>query len=83
LPETCLFAFCIYLACTTTLHPWYLALPVLLCIFTRWRFPIVWSGMIFLTYVNYSYSPYRENLCVVALEYAVVAGWLIFEWRQK
>ena len=76
-----LFAICLYLACTTTLHPWYVALPVVLCLFTTWRFPIVWSGMIFLTYINYSYEPYRENLWVVALEYAVVAGWLVWEWK--
>lgn len=76
-----LLAICLYLACTTTMHPWYVAMPVALCVFTPWRFPIVWSGMIFLTYVNYSYSPYRENLWVVALEYAVVFGWLAWEWR--
>lgn len=79
LPEDWLFAFCLYLACTTTVHPWYLALPVVLCVFTKWRFPVVWSGLVFLTYVNYSYEPYRENLWVVGLEYTVVAGWFLWE----
>jgi alpha-1,6-mannosyltransferase len=83
LPELWLFAITLYLLCTTTMHPWYLALPLVLCVFTRWRFPVVWSGLIFLTYVNYSYEPYRENLWVVALEYGVVAIWFLGEWKSK
>lgn len=81
--ELWLFAISLYLACTTTLHPWYLALPLVLCVFTRWRFPVVWSGLIFLTYVNYSYEPFRENLWVVALEYVAVASWFVWEWKSK
>jgi hypothetical protein len=86
LPGQWLFAICLYLICTTTLHPWYLALPVVLCVFTKWRFPIVWSGTVFLTYVNYSYTPYHENLWIVALEYTIVFVWWWWEWktyRQK
>jgi len=81
--ELWLLAISLYLACTTTLHPWYLALPLVLCVFTRWRFPVVWSGLIFLTYVNYSYEPFRENLWVVALEYGAVASWFVWEWKSK
>ncbi len=83
LPELWLFAIILYLVCTTTLHPWYLALPLALCVFTKWRFPIFWSGLIFLTYVNYSYEPYRENLWVVALEYTTVAAWFAWEWKTN
>ncbi len=79
LPERLLFAFCIYLFCATTVHPWYLVLPLGLCVFTKYRFPVVWSGLIFFTYVNYSYQPYRENLWVVALEYSLLFGWLLVE----
>ena len=81
--EKCLLAICIYLVCTTTLHPWYLALPIVLCCFTRFRFPVVWSGLIFLTYINYSYEPFHENLWVVALEYLIVFGWFLMEWRAS
>lgn len=80
--ELWLFSICLYLACTTTMHPWYLALPVALCIFTKWRFPVVWSGLIFLTYFNYSYRPYWENLWVVAFEYLAVAAWFVWEWNK-
>ncbi len=83
LPEEWLFAITLYLICTTTMHPWYTALPIVLCVFTKWRFPIMWSGLIFLTYVNYSYEPYRENLWVVALEYLAVAAWFAWEWKSN
>lgn len=82
LPARWLFAICLYLFLTTTVHPWYLGLPIVLCLFTPFRFPILWSGLIFLTYVNYSYEPYWENLWVVALEYGLVFAYMAWEWRR-
>ncbi|MEM6963943.1 MAG: hypothetical protein AAF573_04190 [Bacteroidota bacterium] len=77
-----LFAICLYLALATIVHPWYVSLPVVLCLFTRFRFPILWSGLVFLTYVNYSYSEYFENLWMVGVEYGLVFGFFIYEvWR--
>lgn len=81
LPKNCLWAICLYLLCTTTVHPWYTALPIVLCLFTPFRFPILWSGLIFLTYINYSYGEYYANLWVVALEYSLVG--LFFLWELK
>ncbi len=77
-----LYAFTIYLFLTTTVHPWYLAMPILLSIFTYYRYPVFWSGLIFLTYVNYAYEPYHENLWVVAFEYFVVISVLAIESLQ-
>ncbi|MEO1260954.1 MAG: hypothetical protein AAFZ15_19295, partial [Bacteroidota bacterium] len=74
-----LFSICAYLFCTTTMHPWYVCLPVALCVFTNYRFPIIWSYLIFFTYINYSYVPYQENLWVVGLEYVLLFAWLIGE----
>ena len=74
-----LFAICLYLAMATIVHPWYVSLPIVLCLFTRFRFPILWSGVVFLTYINYSYVDYTENLWVVALEYILVFGYLVYE----
>ena len=79
LPASWLWAISIYLIFTTTVHPWYLALPVFLCCFSRYRFPVFWSGLIFLTYINYGYDSYFENLYVVFFEYLMVFGILIFE----
>ncbi len=79
LPKQWLIAITIYLFCTTTVHPWYTALPIVLCVFTNLRFPILWSALIFLTYVNYSYAEYFENLWIVGLEYLVLIGFMIWE----
>jgi len=79
LPERMLFAISLYLLCTTTIHPWYTSLPIVLCLFTRFRYPVAWSGLIMLTYINYSYPEYYENLWIVALEYVMVGGWALWE----
>lgn len=77
-----LVSFTAYLFSTTIVHPWYLSLPIALCLFTPFRFPLVWSFFIFLTYVNYSNVPYHENLWYVTLEYAVVVVWMGREVRK-
>lgn len=82
-PPLALFAISLYLFFTTTVHPWYVAMPVALCLFTNWRFPVVWSGLILLTYINYSYPEYRENLWIVALEYSLVFAFLIWEFLKR
>jgi len=80
--EKMLFVICIYLFSATTVHPWYISLPLVCSIFTSFRFPVLWSGLVFLTYINYSYSPYYENLKMVAIEYLMVTGFMLFELRQ-
>ena len=80
--EFAFFSFTAYLLLATTVHPWYLCIPILLSVFVKWRFALIWSFMILLTYVNYSYEPYWENLWVVGLEYAVVIGVLVYEVRK-
>lgn len=83
LPGLCLFAICLYLFFTTTVHPWYVALPLMLCTFTSWRFPVVWSGLAWLTYSNYSGPVYIEHLWVVALEYGLVLAFMVWEFRRR
>ena len=79
LPLKMLWAICLYLLFTTTVHPWYTSLPIVLCLFTRFRFPILWSGLIYFTYINYSYPSYQENLAVVAIEYSLVMALFLLE----
>ncbi len=74
-----LFAICLYLFLAMTVHPWYVALPIVCCLFTRFRFPILWSGLIFLTYINYSYVGYFENLWMVGIEYVLVGIFTFYE----
>lgn len=74
-----LLVFSVYLFTATTIHPWYLSLPIFLCVFTRFRFPILWSGLIMMTYINYSYTAYFENLWIVGIEYTLVISYVIYE----
>lgn len=83
LPLAMLFAITLYLLLTTTIHPWYLSLPIVLCTFTRFKFPILWSFLIFWTYINYSYESYSENLWVVAAEYITVLSFLFWELTKS
>ena len=73
----------LYLVCATLVHPWYLSMAIVCSVFTKYRYPILWSGLICLTYLNYSYVEYYENLWVVALEYLVVFGFFIWEMKNK
>ena len=68
-----------YYFTATTIHPWYIATPVLLCVFTKYRYPVVWSIAIILSYQAYANIPWKENLYIIALEYLIVYGYLIWE----
>ena len=83
LPARWLAAFVLYLLCATTVHPWYLTVPIALCGFTHWRYPLVWSYLIMLTYTSYTTVPYREDLLLVGLEYSVVLLYFAFERHRQ
>jgi hypothetical protein len=69
----------VYSFLSTTVHPWYIATPLLLSVFTRYRFAIIWSFMVILSYFAYNDAVFRENLWLVALEYIVVIGMFTYE----
>jgi hypothetical protein len=68
----------IYLLLSTTVHPWYVVPLIALGIFNRSIFPLVWSGIIIVSYTAYRQAEYHELLWLVALEYLVVALTLLF-----
>lgn len=74
-----LFSVCFYFLLSTTVHPWYLATPLLLSVFTRYRFPLLWSLMVVLSYTAYHEFKVQENLYLVSIEYVVVIGYAIKE----
>lgn len=80
-----LFAVCAYFFLSTTVHPWYLATPLLFSVFTKYRFVLVWSFVVFFSYSAYGKTGFDENLWLVALEYLVVFGILLKElfWKEK
>ena len=77
-----LLAFSFYLFMSTTVHPWYIATLLILCVFTNYKFPIVWSFVIILSYLAYislNSADKSENLWVIAIEYMVV--YAVFIWE--
>jgi len=80
-----LWSLLLYFLLTTILHPWYIITLLAIGILTPFRFPIVWSGMIFLTYAGYTETSFQENLLLVAVEYLTVFGYLLYEtaWMKR
>ncbi len=74
-----LFVLTFYYFTATTVHPWYLATPLILSIFTRYKFPLVWSFMIIISYLAYANTNNTENLWIIGLEYSIVYGVFIWE----
>ena len=76
---TLLFGISTYYILSTTIHPWYIASPLLLSVFTKYKFPIVWSFVVVLSYSAYSNEVFSENLWLVTLEYSIMFSFFIWE----
>ncbi|MEO9512553.1 MAG: polyprenol phosphomannose-dependent alpha 1,6 mannosyltransferase MptB [Flavobacteriaceae bacterium] len=74
-----LMALSLYFFLSSTVHPWYIIFLLGLGIFTTYRYPIVWSFAVILSYWAYSNPEYTENLWLLAIEYILVFGYLIYE----
>ncbi len=72
LPHLMLLSLTVYFGLATIVHPWYVTGLVALGVFTRWIYPLAWSGVVVLSYAAYSHVPYREDLRWVFAEYLVV-----------
>ncbi|WP_366927372.1 mannosyltransferase [Winogradskyella sp.] len=79
LTTSMLLAFTCYLFLSTTVHPWYISTLVILCVFSRYKFPLVWSIVIVLSYLAYANAANTENLFVIGLEYLIV--FFVFVWE--
>ena len=69
----------LYYLLSATVHPWYIIFLVVLCLFTEFRFPLVWSLSIILSYWAYSNEGFRENYWLLFIEYIVVYGFMSYE----
>ena len=72
-----------YLFLATTVHPWYIVSLIFFCVFTEARFAILWSYLVFISYVNYSYDPYFENLWYIGLEYGLLVFFFIVNYLKQ
>ncbi len=80
LPQAIVGILTIYLIFSTTVHPWYIIALLPFSLFTRFRFPFLWSYLIILSYATYRTPAYQENLWLTALEYLLVFTFLVIEW---
>ncbi len=83
LPERFLFILTIYLALSTTVHPWYVTPLIAFSCFTHFRFPIVWSFLVILSYATYQDPSYTENFWLIAFEYLVLFSYLGWELKRS
>ncbi|MDC6365537.1 MULTISPECIES: mannosyltransferase [Flavobacteriaceae] len=78
-----LWALSLYYFLSSTVHPWYLTFLVVLTIFTKYQYAIVWSLVVVLSYFAYSNPDYTENLWLLSIEYILVLGFFIYELIGK
>jgi hypothetical protein len=70
----------IYFLLSPTVHPWYIIFPVLLCLFTDFRFPLFWAAVAVLSYSAYANPDFQENMGVLFIEYFVVYAMMLYEF---
>jgi hypothetical protein len=69
----------IYYILSAIVHPWYIVFLVFLSIFTRYRFALLWSGFVILSYWAYSNPDYKEHLGLLWFEYLVIFAFISYE----
>ena len=77
--HTMLLGVSVYFFLSTTVHPWYIATPLLLSVFTKFRFALVWSFLVMLSYSAYTGNGFQENYWLIAVEYILVIGIFLIE----
>lgn len=72
----------VYFFTSTTVHPWYIINLVLIGVFTKFNYPIVWSLTAILSYNAYSNPEFKENFWLIGLEYSFVILFLLYEKKS-
>jgi alpha-1,6-mannosyltransferase len=78
-----LFALLIYYAFATTVHPWYIGMILIASIFTPYRFGLVWSFLVMLSYSAYDGGVFKENGVLIFTEYIVLGLVILAEIRSN
>lgn len=83
LPKSLLFILSSYLLFATTVHPWYILPLVGIGILSGYWYPIVWTFMIFLTYLGYSKSGFELPVWIIVIEYLIVIFTFFLEQKRE
>lgn len=76
-----LFIYTIFLLASTTVHPWYIVFPIAFCLFSNYRYPIIWSYLIIFSYCSYTTEPYHEYMSLVLAEYLLLGLVILIEFQ--
>ncbi|MDG1147942.1 MAG: hypothetical protein P8N52_06520 [Crocinitomicaceae bacterium] len=76
-------AFFVYLLFSSTVHPWYILTMLALSLFTNYTFPLLWSFLIFTSYILYADSSILEPRIVINIEYILVIVLFFYEMYKK
>ena len=74
-----LMAISVYYFLSTTVHPWYIALPLIISVFTPYRFVVFWSLLVMLSYYAYGNSDFKESMWLVGGEYVLLYAFFGYE----
>lgn len=70
----------IYYSLASIVHPWYVIYLLSFALFTNYMFPIVWSGVVVLSYFAYKDIGFvHESLGIVFIEYSLVFIAVVFD----
>ncbi|TAF46346.1 MAG: hypothetical protein EAZ51_02250 [Sphingobacteriales bacterium] len=73
--------FLVFVHCilSAIVHPWYILPLVAFSPFIPWRFGVVWSALIGLSYFTYKAVPYQESMLVLGVEYFLLFAFIWYE----
>jgi len=69
--------FTCYLLLSQSIHPWYVAGFLGLAVLEKQRYVVLWTFLIFLTYITYQSVDYQQQLWVNIFEYLLVIAWFL------
>ena len=74
-----LFCLSTYFFIATTIHPWYITFLIALSIFTKYKFPLLWGALVFMSYATYNHPQFKETISLLWIQYVAVYGMLFYE----
>lgn len=81
--ERMLWGYLIYLLFATTVHPWYIVIPLGLSVFTKKSFAIGWSFLVTLSYGFYSLENQVASISLIVVEYTGLFILIIFDLLNR
>lgn len=77
-----LFVLTFYLLFSTTVHPWYLGILLVLGILSLNMFPLVWTYLVYLSYSHYDGGLMAEHYPLIATEYILLGVFIYWELKR-